>query len=59
MAQYRITANGTVMGVYEGETSIDAREAYARAAGFRDFDQLLEITEDDASVVEIVELDRN
>lgn len=51
--QYRITANGADMGVYEGTTADEALDAYARDAGYRDYADALTVTSDDARAVEI------
>ena len=34
-AQYEVSANGTIFGVYEAETEQDARDQCARDAGYR------------------------
>ncbi len=36
MAQCRVVANDTDMGVFEGETSSEALDAYARDAGYKE-----------------------
>lgn len=51
--QYRITANGADMGVYEGTTADEALNAYARDAGYRDYADALTVTSDDARAIEI------
>jgi len=45
---YTITANGTDMGVYWGADEEDALDAYARDAGYDDYDALAGEHGDDA-----------
>jgi hypothetical protein len=42
MAHYRIFANGTDMGTYEGLDEDAALDSYAQDAGYADYDSLLE-----------------
>jgi len=42
MAHFEVSANGTVFGIYSGETEQDARDACAVAAGHDSEDELIE-----------------
>lgn len=52
---FRISANGTDMGTFWGETEEDALDAYAQDAGFEDYDALAEAHGDDAEAREATE----
>ena len=40
MNSYEISANGTIFGIYEGETEQEARDACARDAGYQSEEEM-------------------
>lgn len=53
MKDFQITANGTDMGTYQGETAEDALDAYAKDAGYEDYEDLASQHGDDAEAEEL------
>jgi hypothetical protein len=59
MSSYTISANGYDFGTYEGATAEDARNAYAKDAGYKDYADLCETigTDPKAPALKIVEVE--
>ncbi|AFH21688.1 hypothetical protein OSG_eHP7_00035 [environmental Halophage eHP-7] len=50
---FQLVANGTDMGTYQGADEEDALDAYARDAGYTDYDELAEEHGDEAEATEM------
>ena len=55
MSKFQVSANGQDVGVYEGETSEDALNAYAIDAGYKNYDDVVAQFGDDAEAIQLNE----
>jgi hypothetical protein len=59
MSSYKIWANGHDFGTFAGATAEEARDAYARDAGYKSYEDLCDTigTDPDGSELKVVEIE--